>query len=99
MVVVREVAEAGDLLIQVQISCPDLLLLDWELSGLETQEIVSSLRSICPHLSVIALSGLPESREAALSANVDAFVSKGDPPERLLETVKWYKTEMEARVK
>jgi DNA-binding NarL/FixJ family response regulator len=33
---------------------------------------------------VIALSGRPEARRAALDAGVDAFVSKGDPPERLL---------------
>ena len=32
---------------------------------------------------MIALSGRPEARQAALDAGVDAFVSKGDPPERL----------------
>jgi two-component system invasion response regulator UvrY len=88
LTLVEDVVEAGRLLPQVEVTCPDLLLLDWELPGLQTIEIVPSLRAVCPHLSVIALSGLPEAREAALSAQVDAFVSKGDPPERLLEIVK-----------
>jgi hypothetical protein len=35
----------------------------------------------------IALSGRPEARGAALAAGADAFVSKGDPPGRLLAEV------------
>jgi hypothetical protein len=33
---------------------------------------------------LIALSGLPAARQEALAAGVDSFVSKGDPPEKLL---------------
>lgn len=87
LTVVGEVVEAEGLLAQVELVCPDLLLVDWELPGLQVPDAVSSLRAVCPHLSVIALSGLPEAREAALTAQVDVFVSKGDPPERLLEGV------------
>ena len=35
----------------------------------------------------VALSGRPEERQVALDAGVDAFVSKADPPERLLATI------------
>jgi DNA-binding NarL/FixJ family response regulator len=87
LTIVTEVVEAEGLLAQVERTCPDVLLIDWELPGLQVPDAVTSLRAVCPHLSVIALSGLPEAREAALSAEVDAFVSKGDPPERLLEGV------------
>jgi two-component system nitrate/nitrite response regulator NarL len=87
LTVVGDVVEAGGLLPQVETTCPDLLLLDWELPGLRAVEIVPALRALCPQLSVIALSGLPEARAAALSAEVDAFVSKGDPPECLLALV------------
>lgn len=82
--IVDEAAEAGELLVQVQATCPDLVLLDWELPALQTANIVPALRTLCPHLLVIALSGRPEARQAALAAGADAFVSKGDPPERLL---------------
>ena len=41
-------------------------------------------------LNVIALSGLPEARHEALAAGADDFVSKGDPPEKLLAAVEGY---------
>ena len=85
--VVGEAAEAEDLLVQVEVTQPDLVLLDWELPGLRTDDRLSVLRALCPQLKVIALSGQPEARRAALSAGADAFVSKGEPPERLLAAV------------
>ena len=85
--VVGEAAEAEDLLAQVEATQPDLVLLDWELPGLRTDDRLSALRTLCPQLKVIALSGQPEARRAALAAGADAFVSKGDPPERLLAAV------------
>ena len=98
LTIVEEVVEAAELLAQVEMTRPDLVLLDWELPGLQTASVVPALRAACPHLSVIALSGLPEAREAAISADVDAFVSKGDPPERLLETVNGCRSERQRRV-
>ncbi|NIO69112.1 MAG: response regulator [Anaerolineae bacterium] len=86
--VVGEAAEAEDLLAQVEATQPDLVLLDWELPGLRTDDRLSALRTLCPRLKVIALSGQPEARRAALTAGADAFVSKGDPPERLLTTLR-----------
>ncbi len=69
---------------QIRATYPDLLLLDWELPGNVASGIVSRLRTIHPALRVIALSGRSEARRAALRAGVDAFVSKSDPPGRLL---------------
>jgi DNA-binding NarL/FixJ family response regulator len=85
--VVGEVIEAKDLLAQVQVTHPDLVLLDWELPGLRTDGLLPTLRRACPDLCIIALSGRPEARRTALAAGVDAFVSKGDPPERLLAAI------------
>jgi DNA-binding NarL/FixJ family response regulator len=67
---------------------PDLVLLDWELPGRGGTATLDRLQAARPGLLVIALSGRPEARRAALAAGVDAFVSKGDPPERLLAAVK-----------
>jgi DNA-binding NarL/FixJ family response regulator len=93
--VVGEVAGAGELLAQIKATRPDLMLLDWELPGLTLANSVGSekclllaLHAHCPDLRVIALSGQLEARQAALAAGVDAFVSKGDPPERLLTTLR-----------
>lgn len=85
--VVGEATEAGELLAQVDMACPDLVLLDWELPGSQAADLLPALRQHLPHLVVIALSGRPEARQSALDAGADAFVSKGDPPERLLATL------------
>jgi len=101
--VVGEATEAEDFLAQVQRTQPDLVLLDWELPDLRAtdpstpltgsgtssgQRLLSTLHSLGCHPKVIALSGHPEACEEALAAGADAFVSKGDPPERLLTTLR-----------
>jgi DNA-binding NarL/FixJ family response regulator len=85
--VVGEAADTGDLLIQLSVTCPDLLLLGWELPGTSEIDLVPAIRRICPKLPVIALSGRLEARQVALAAGVEAFVSKSDPPERLLAAI------------
>ena len=85
--VVGEASDACQLLSQVGEVRPDLVLLGWELPGLTALESLSSMRDVCPGLSVIALSGRPEARHEALAAGADGFVSKVDPPDRLLEAV------------
>ena len=93
--ILGEAVDTTGLLGWVKATRPDLVLLDWELPGLQAanpstgsgQGLLSALRTLCPCLKVIALSGRPEARQAALDAGADAFVSKGDPPEQLLAAV------------
>ncbi len=85
--VMGEAANADDLLNQVEMSCPDIVLIAWGLPGVAADDFLSALRGICPDLSVIVLSGRPEVRRAALDAGADAFVSKTDPPEYLLMAI------------
>jgi two-component system response regulator DesR len=87
LMVVGEASNADDLLIQVETTRPDLVLLGWELPGLAGIGSLSALRKVCPDLHVIALSGRLGARRAALTAGADAFVSKADPPERLLAAI------------
>jgi DNA-binding NarL/FixJ family response regulator len=63
---------------------PDLVLLDEDLAGGPMGETISALRRLDFPPAVIAISGRLESEQAALAAGADAFVSKGDPPKRLL---------------
>lgn len=88
LTVVAEVAEALELSALVKETCPDMVLLDWELPGQPSADILLTLRSFCPSMTVVVLSVRPEARSAALLAGADAFVSKGDPPEQLLVTVR-----------
>ncbi len=88
MAVVGEAAEARSARQQVAALRPDLLLLDWELPGTTGAALVEELRAAVPGMSIIALSSHPEARSAALGAGADAFVSKGDPPDRLLAAMR-----------
>ena len=85
--VVGEAGDAEGLLTQAEATYPDLVLLGWELPGLAAVGSLPTLRKIRPDLYVIALSGRPEARRAALAAGADAFISKIDPPERLLAAI------------
>jgi DNA-binding NarL/FixJ family response regulator len=87
MSIVGEASEAKLLLAQVEATCPDLVLLSWELPGLAVADPLSTLRRVCPDLCVIVLSGQPEAESAALAAGADAFVNKTDPPEQLLAVI------------
>jgi DNA-binding NarL/FixJ family response regulator len=85
--IVGEMDNAEELMAQTEATCPDLVLLHWRLQGLAAVDLLPALRKVCPDLYVIALSGWPEARCAALAAGADAFVSKVDPPERLLAAI------------
>jgi DNA-binding NarL/FixJ family response regulator len=87
MSMVDEVTDTESLLAHVGTVCPDLVMLDWELPGQATGELLPTLRQVCPTLYVIALSSHPEAGQAALAAGADAFFSKADPPDRLLVAI------------
>jgi two-component system response regulator DesR len=82
-----EASDAQALVAGVEANSPDLVLLDWELQGMATAVLIAALRTACPGLRVIVLSGRPEARQAALAAGADAFVSKIDPPDKLLAAI------------
>jgi len=97
--VVGEAADAPGLLAQVEVACPDLILLDWGLLGQPAADLLPTLRKLYPDLYVIALSGRPEAHQVAVAAGADAFVSKTDPPERLLAAIadRWKDNKVEDR--
>jgi DNA-binding NarL/FixJ family response regulator len=85
--IVGEATHGQDLLVQVEASCPDLVLLSWGFPGLSGDDLLLALRGACDDLYVIVLSGRPEERQAVLDAGANAFVSKVEPPERLLAVI------------
>lgn len=88
-VVVGEVVSAQKLFPEVEATSPDLVLLSWNLPNLRIENIIPTMAAKFPGISVIVLSGRPEARPQAMAAGAKAFVSKADPPDRLLETVKY----------
>lgn len=67
-------------------SRPDVLLVDWELPGLDV-EVMSALGQHYPMTRLIALSSRPEAGQDALAAGAQSFVSKSEQPERLLTAI------------
>lgn len=99
MMIVAEASDVAGLLACAVKYQPDLLLLDWELPGLHTtgsaRPVINSLYASCPSLHIIVLSGRPEANRHALAAGASAFVSKADPPERLLAALRRVKSTSE----
>lgn len=85
--IIGEAVEASSLWTTIQSCCPDVVLLDWELPGLDQAEDISKMRDYCPDIKVVALSSQVDSRKSAQRARVDAFVSKGDPPEAIINAL------------
>ena len=88
MVVSSEAKKGGDVLEQVKVTCPDVIILDYDLPGLQAGNLLRAVRTVCPGVWVVALCARSEVRQAALSAGADAFVSKADPPQSLLSTIR-----------
>ena len=68
---------------------PDMLLVDWELITLDSGNTLTQLRAVCPATVVIVLiSQLDARHQAALSAGADAFISKGEMPDRIADRLR-----------
>ena len=93
--VVSEAEDCQELLAQAKTVCPDLVLIDWDLPGMATVDLLPALQTICPGLHVIALSSRPEVKQDALAAGAQAFVSKAGPPEPLLAAIQFVKDHCE----
>ncbi|NLK87249.1 MAG: response regulator transcription factor [Clostridiaceae bacterium] len=85
--VVDEAWDMDSLFSKVGRGKPDLLLLDWELSNRGMAIAAARIRELVPGMGIIALSSRPEAEKNAIAAGVDAFVSKGDNPDKLLSTI------------
>jgi DNA-binding NarL/FixJ family response regulator len=88
LTVVAEAEDSKELVSHFEVACPELVLLDWELPGGKSAELIPALRAKCPELAIIVLSSRPEAHRAALDAGAESFVSKGSPPQEVITSVK-----------
>ena len=89
MVVVGEAADWPTALSLAPATRPNLLLVGWELIVLDSGNTLSQLRAVCPTAVVIVLiSQLDSRQQAAVSAGADAFISKGEMPDRVAERLR-----------
>ena len=89
MEVVGEAADWASTLVQAPVSRTEMLLIDWDLLPNSPTAALDELRRACPAALVIVLiSHLDARQQAALSTGADAFISKGEMPERVAERLR-----------
>jgi DNA-binding NarL/FixJ family response regulator len=87
--IAAEASDAGELLVAAKDLAPDVVLLDWELPTGEAKRSAPllAIRAIAPSTRIVAMSARHGARTKALDAGADAFVSKCEPPRRLIEVL------------
>ena len=90
MEVVGEAADWPTTLVQVPVVNPEMLLVDWDLLPVDLGvQSLAQLRLACLNaIIVVLISHLDARHQAALSAGADAFISKGETPERVAERLR-----------
>lgn len=84
LTVTGEAASGDELLALAVTRRPELIIVDWELPGLE---IGANGESVADGSRLIVMANDPRARREALAAGADYFVSRGDPPKKLLEAI------------
>ena len=90
MEVVGESADWPTMLAQAPTTGLEMLLVDWDLLPVDLGvQSLAELRLACPNAIVVVLISLLDARhQAAISAGADAFMSKGETPERVAERLR-----------
>jgi DNA-binding NarL/FixJ family response regulator len=90
MEVVGEATDWATTLANAPATFLDMLLVDWDLLPLDLGiPSLAELRQACPGaIMVVLISHLDARDQAALSAGADAFISKGETPERVAERLR-----------
>ena len=84
---VGAVEDAHNLLKLADKHTADLFLMDRTLPGGLIEDLIASLHAFVPRPLVVVMSSESEYSRMVLKAGADAFVSKGDEPSWLLETL------------
>jgi DNA-binding NarL/FixJ family response regulator len=92
--VIGSAADAESLLVLTENSPADLILIDEELPGSNIDDLITRLHEIEPRPIVIVMSSEIEHSRRLLKAGADAFVSKGDTPDWLLEILQKFESRL-----
>jgi DNA-binding NarL/FixJ family response regulator len=90
MEIAGESADWSTTLVKAPKTGLDMLLVDWGMLPTDMGvQSLAQLRLACPNAIVVVLiSHLDARHQAALSAGADAFISKGETPERVAERLR-----------
>ncbi len=71
----------------VDIFCPDIIVMDVRMVKMDGIQAAKIIKNKAPNVKIIILSLYPDYDQDAMRACADAFVSKGESPERLLTII------------
>lgn len=80
-------ADTMDLLSKIDQMHPDVVLMDWDLPGMQQNALIHAIRQSPGSPAIIIMCTNPEIRSRALALGVDFFISKVDPPDRLTDAL------------
>jgi DNA-binding NarL/FixJ family response regulator len=83
----REAVNGRDALALVEECLPDVIVMDARMPEMDGLQATRLIKTRWPQVKIIVLSMYAEYMDEALAAGADAFVSKGAPAERLLNTL------------
>lgn len=92
----RVVAEANDepsLLIRLEETCPDVVILHIGIAIQSLTTLIAQLHEVCPQVNVIVTSGDPDIETIALKAGADDFSYLGNSPTTLVTKLRIVQSE------
>jgi len=95
--IISEAREAQGLLLLAGERRADLVLVDQDLPGLGINDLIARLHELAPGLIIIIMSSKPECSTPLLEAGADAFISKVDQPDWLLEKLYKYAKQVDRK--
>jgi two-component system response regulator DesR len=87
-----EAGDIADLLAQIKATGSPMVVLDWDALGRRIDTLMDLLQLFEDPPAIVALSVHDDARAAALSAGIPNFAHKGEPPDRLLSTIRQSKS-------
>lgn len=86
--VVGESGNSQELLTSIETLCPDVVLLDFELPGLPTADLLAKLYARDASPRVLILCSRTQRAQAALAAGTHTFIDKTAHPRRLVTALR-----------
>ena len=87
--IIGSASDSEGFLALIKSTHPDLALVDWDLPGVNIEDLIRKVKSIETEtkLSLIVL-GKPRTKHAAVQAGADDYLVKGDPPDMMLDALR-----------
>ena len=87
---IGEAVNAQDLLLLAHALPADLIIVDRQLPGMDCETLIAGLHALAPRPIVIVMSSESGYSRSILKVGADAFVSKSDEPDWLLDRLEKY---------